>query len=156
MSFITGKFAVLSACLGVAIPAANATMITLAGNGLTIRYEDKAAELIGTPSLLATSLINSTGSFAGAQGPADEAGRASERFADGVGSDGAVTVAALARQELPRSFAEGVALSFSLGESGEREPGLYSLLFAGIGLFGLIARQRIAALSRLSHSPGFL
>ena len=155
MSFTTGKCAVLSACLSVAIPAANATTITLAGDGLTIRYEDKAAQLMGAPSFLATSLMSSTGSFAGAQGALAEAVSGPDGLGEGVG-DGAVTIAALAREELPRSFAEGVALSFSLGDSPGHDPGLYSLLFTGLGLFGLIARQRIAALSRLSYSPGFL
>jgi PEP-CTERM motif-containing protein len=155
MSFTTGKCAVLSACLGVAVPAANATMITLAGEGLTIRYEDKAVQLIGRPSFLATSLMSSARSFAGVQGAGVEAASGLKGAADGVG-DNAVTIAALAQERLPRSFAEGVALSFSIGQGGGPEPGLYSLLLAGLGLFGLIVRQRIAALSRFSHSPGFL
>ncbi|HJV27112.1 MAG TPA: hypothetical protein VJ673_15610 [Aromatoleum sp.] len=155
MSFITGKCAVLSACLGAAVPAANATTITLAGDNMTIRYEDKAMALIGTPSFLATSVMGFTGTFAGAQRGVVEAAGGLEGPADGIG-DSAVTIAALAQEELPRSFAEGVALSFSVGESRGGEPRLYSLLLAGLGLFGLIVRQRIAALSRFSHSPGFL
>lgn len=148
MSSITEKFVLVSACLIAAMPAASAKTVTLVGDGVTIRYEDKAVDVFGAPSLIATSLMATPASFAGAQGAAAAADKdfpaaPAGRFIAG-------------RDELPRSFADGAALRFSLDDAGGRDPGLYSLLLAGLGLFGLIARQRIAALSRSPHSLGFL
>lgn len=148
MSSITEKFVLVSACLLAAMPVASAKTVTLVGDGVTIRYEDKAVDVFGAPSLIATSLMATPASFAGAQAAAAAAGTDLPAAPEGRFIAG--------RDELPGSFADAAALRFSLGEAGEQDPGLYSLLLAGLGLFALIARQRIAALSRSPHSLGFL
>lgn len=151
MSSITKESVLVAACLMAVMPAATAGTITLTGEGLTIRYEDKAREVFGAPSLIATSLMSSPASFA-AEEPAAAAFPA---VAGGAAAGSAPSVSALARDELPRSFAEGVALRFALDDAGADERGLYALLLAGLGLFGLIARQRLAALLRSPQSHAF-
>ncbi len=148
MFSITEKCVLVAACMAAAIPVATAGTVTLAGEGVTIRYEDRAAGVLGAPSLIATSLIAAPASFAGVERAAAVAGPLAP-------VPGAVSVSALVREELPRSFAERAALRFALDDDGGRESGLYSLLIAGLGLFGLIIRQRLAAISRLPHSPAF-
>lgn len=146
MASITEKLLVVAACMVGAVPVAYADVVTLTGQGVTIRYEDRAAELFGAPSLIATSVLAPPSGFAAV------ARRAA--FAD-AGSAGAVLegdagkdeVDSVLRDALPQSFADGVGLDFSLdAAAGERR--LQSLLFAGIGLFALIARQRLSALLR--------
>ncbi len=155
MSILDGKMVFLSAFLMGAVAAANAGTVTLSGEGVTVRYEDRAAELTGAPSLIATGLMTSPASVAGVRFAAGERGTAlqalpGEASAGGVG--GASSVGGVAS---PHSFAEGAALSFSLGDAGQGEGGFDVLLLAGLALFALIARQRIIALSRASHSPIF-
>lgn len=155
MSIIDRNMVVVSAFLFAAVPAAMANTVTLSGDGVTIRYEDRAAELTGAPSLIATGMMTSLASVAGARfdAPSPVAGL---EAASGVAPQaGAAAVSAVGREAAPRSFAEGVALRFSLGAADEGEGGVDSLLLAGFALFALIARQRLAAMPRVRNSPLF-
>ncbi|NMF86990.1 hypothetical protein [Aromatoleum petrolei] len=151
MSILDGKMVFLSAFLIGAINAANAGTVTLSGEGVTVRYEDRAAELTGAPSLIATGLMTSPASVAGVRFAAGERGTGLQAL-PGAASAGGVGVGRVAS---PQSFAEGAALNFSLGDAAQGEGGFDVLLLAGLALFALIARQRIIALSRASHSPIF-
>ncbi|WP_041655917.1 hypothetical protein [Azoarcus sp. KH32C] len=130
------------------MPAAHAKTVTLSGEKVTIRYEDKAADVIGAPSLIATSMMNAPGSFAGAPDTPVIAAAGIGASGDAGARSRSFNVSALGSQAAPTSFADGVALSFSLGERAGLESGFGSLLLAGLGLFGLIARQRLVALTR--------
>lgn len=155
MSIINRRMVVVSTFLFAVVPSAMANTVTLSGDGVTIRYEDRAAELTGAPSLIATGMMSSLASVAGApfNAPAPVAGL---EAASGVAPQaGAAAVSAVGREAAPRSFAEGVALRFSLGAAGEGEGGLESLLLAGFALFALIARQRLSAMPRVRNSPLF-
>lgn len=134
MSPMSRNVFVLALIASVLTPAAHARTVTLTGNGVAITYEDRALAVLGGPSLIATSLMRS---------PAGFGAMASGEFDDGIRRASGVAVAT--GDTVPRSFADGVALSFSLDEAGRRERDLRSLLLAGLGLFVLIARQRLAA-----------
>lgn len=155
MSIVNGKLVFVSAVLMGAVAAANAATVTLAGDGVTIRYEDKAAELTGAPSLLATGLMTSPASVAGARLDAEGPGAGLQALPGGALEGDVAGVSTVGRAASPQSFAEGVALRFSLGDVGRGEGGFDALLLTGLALFALIARQRILALSRSSHSPIF-
>lgn len=149
MSMINGKMVGFAVLLSGCISAAHADTVTLSGNGVTIRYEDKASAVTGAPSLIATGLMTSPASVAGARFDSTAAVRepaSGAAFADVAGLGGGAT---------RRSFAEGVALQFSLGGAGAGEGGFESLVLAGLALFALIVRQRISAMSRSRHSPIF-
>lgn len=138
---------VLPVCLFAVTSPVGAKTVTLTGQGLTIVYEDRAAGVFGAPSLISTALMPSPVSFAAtASAPAT--------YREGAEVTGAAGVQPLAAEERARSFADGVEMRFSLDEIEARDPGLTSLLLAGFGLFGLIARQRLHALRRGAHSPG--
>lgn len=140
MSVIRRNLPVFALCALATMAGAHAQPITLTGNGVTITYEDRAAAIFGAPSLIASSATASWARFAGVgsadMGPLD-------RRASGV-------AVATGEEEL-LSFADAVALSFSLDDTGQRESDLFSLLLAGMGLFVLIARQRLAARSRIPN-----
>lgn len=155
MSIINRRIAVVSALLFAVVPAAMANSVTLSGDGVTIRYEDKAAELTGAPSLIATGMMTSPASVAGARFDAPSAVAGLEAASDVVPAAAAAAVSAVGREAAPRSFAEGVALRFSLAAAGEGEGGVDSLLLAGFALFALIARQRLSAMPRVRNSPLF-
>lgn len=155
MSIVNGKLVFVSAVLMGAVAAANAATVTLAGDGVTIRYEDKAAELTGAPSLIATGLMTSPASVAGVRLDAEGVGTGLQALPGGALEGDVAGVSTVGRAASPQSFAEGVALRFSLGDVGQGEGGFDALLLAGLGLFALIARQRIIALARSSHSPIF-
>lgn len=155
MSITNARALALSVFLFAAVPAAMADTLTLSGDGVTIRYDDRAAELTGAPSLIATGMMTSLASVAGASFDASAAAIGPEA-ASGVAPGGVpAAVSAVGREAAPRSFAEGVALRFSLGAPGEEEGGLASLLLAGLALFALIARQRLSAMPRVRNSPLF-
>ncbi|NMG46102.1 hypothetical protein GPA22_20490 [Aromatoleum toluvorans] len=142
---------ILSAFMFAAVPAAMADTVTLSGGGVTIRYEDRAAELTGAPSLIATGMMTSPASVAGAQFDAPSAAAGLPHVA------GAATaaVSAVGREAASRSFADGVGVRFSLGGTAAGDRGFDSLLLAGLALFVLIVRQRVSALPRLRISPLF-
>lgn len=153
MSTMNRKLVFYSALLFAAAPAAMADTVTLSGGGVTIRYEDRAAEVTGAPSLIATGMMTSLASVAGAgfDAPALVAG---PEAAPGAAPETArAAVSAAGRAAEPRSFADGVALRFSLGSGGEREGGVASLLLAGLALFALIARQRLSGMMHVRNSP---
>lgn len=155
MSIISGSKVFVLAFLMGAVAAAHAGTVTLSGEGVTIRYEDRAAALTGAPSLIATGLMTSPASVAGVRFAAAEHGAGLQAL-PGAASEGDVGgVSSAGRAASPQSFAEGVALRFSLGDAVRSEGGFDALLLAGLALFALIARQRILALSRSSHSPIF-
>lgn len=154
--FIIDKKAVLiSMFMLVAAPAAMADAVTLSGRGVTIHYEDRAARLTGAPSLIATGMMSSPASLAGTgfdlTSPA-----VGLQAAPGLALKGeTAAVSAVGREATPRSFAEGVALRFSLDGTDDGEGGVDSLLLAGLALFALIARQRLSAMPRIRNSALF-
>lgn len=139
MSVIRRNLPVFALCALATMAGAHAQPITLTGNGVTITYEDRAAAIFGAPSLIASSATASWARFAGAGSAEFPLHRAGSGIAVATG------------EEALLSFADAVALSFSLDDTGQRESDLFSLLLAGMGLFVLIARQRLAARSRIPN-----
>lgn len=155
MSITNKKVVIFSAFMFAAAPAAMADTVTLSGGGVTIRYEDRAAELTGAPSLIATGMMTSPASVAGAQFDAPSAAAGLPHVAGAASGAATAAVSAVGREAASRSFADGVGVRFSLGGTGAGDRGFDSLLLAGLALFVLIVRQRVSALPRLRISPLF-
>lgn len=134
----------------------NAKTVTLSGPGVTITYEDKAVAVLGVPSLIATSLMSPTIAPGGEEAEAGEAPVGFPALLAGGQERRLFKLSALPREVDSHSFSEGAALRFLLVEAETRDGGIYSLLLAGAGLFGLIARQRLAGLLRGPQSARLL
>lgn len=155
MSTINGRIVVFLTSMFAVLPVALADTVTLSGDGVTIRYEDRAAGLTGAPSLIATGMMSSLASAASAHFDGLTAAVGPEGAAAFAPVSETAAVSAVGREAAPRSFAEGVALRFSLSPVEVAEDGLDSLLLAGFALFALIARQRLSAMPGVRKSPLF-
>lgn len=151
MSSIRKKLILVAAGVIWIVPGASARALALPGDGVSVNYDERPRSVLSDQSFLTNTLtfnapripefvaISRNGIAPFSNGVANSVviGTAEER-------DEILSLSRSLEGETS-SFADRVALRFSLADREEAESGISPLLLSALGLFALIARRRLIA-----------
>lgn len=148
MSSIRKKLILVAAGVIWILPGGSASALGLQGNEVVSGYDQgqySAQPLLVSELDLHSS--NSVGSVVAIREAAvpSSAGIANSLVIDSSGGGGKIVSIARSLEGEAATFADRVALRFSLADREEAEAGISPLLLSALGLFALIARRRLIA-----------